>query len=312
MKARLGGLDALRGLAALCVLGYHLHTVYGGFNLFMRSYLAVDFFFMLSGFVMARSYEDRLAEGLEAKAFFSARYRRLFPPMCIGAILGYLLLPAEISGSEISFLATLLFIPTLGPEPFPANRPTWSIFFELFANALHALCLWRFDRKRLLLIASISAIGVTYLGLPSNSIALGNKADDFVGGIPRVLLAYTVGMVIFRSLKPFSLPLWPSYLLLISALLLIPHGLLMDLLFVVAISPILIVLGAQRGERVGAIWLGRLSFPLYAVHYPILQFGERASLSPYMSALIAILFASAIATIFDTWLPKISARRTKK
>ena len=70
--ARLGGLDQLRGVAALLVLGYHIWTEFNVGPIFRRSYLAVDFFFMLSGFVMARTYEGKLRSGA-LSGFFNLR-----------------------------------------------------------------------------------------------------------------------------------------------------------------------------------------------------------------------------------------------
>ena len=86
--ARLSGLDVLRGIAALWVLHYHtIKVVLDGHNFGSRGYLAVDFFFMLSGYVMARSYEDKFRQGYGLKSFFTARYRRVWPTMAIGGLI---------------------------------------------------------------------------------------------------------------------------------------------------------------------------------------------------------------------------------
>ncbi|RWH17217.1 acyltransferase family protein, partial [Mesorhizobium sp.] len=81
--ARLYGLDALRGVAALAVALHHFAHAYHLPPLPINPFLAVDLFFILSGFVMARTYEGRLRNGLTTVRFIGLRYRRLFMPLAI-------------------------------------------------------------------------------------------------------------------------------------------------------------------------------------------------------------------------------------
>ena len=86
---RLHGIDALRGIAALCVVGLHAHGVFGGYpNWFAKGYLGVDFFLMLSGFMMARVNEPRLAAGLSPLVLMRARYRRMWGTVALGSLIG--------------------------------------------------------------------------------------------------------------------------------------------------------------------------------------------------------------------------------
>lgn len=260
---RLETLDGLRGIAALIVLGYHLHTVFGGFDLFALGYWSVDFFFLLSGFVMARTYEPRFARGLSPLAFFAARFWRLWPVMAVGAVIG--LLFALSAGTPtlsalLMFATTLAFIPLPGVDPFPLNRPAWSIFFELVANVAHAVLLWRLRTRWLVLVALAALIALLPFWL-DGVFTLGNKGSAFVGGFPRVLLFYSVGIILCR------------------ANLVIP-----------ALPPRLVPV---------ASWLGALSFPLYAVHYPVLNLAEMFKVSPIAGAAIAIAVAAIVARLIN-------------
>ncbi len=138
---RLHGLDALRGVAALLVLWYHLHlSQHVGFYPF-RGYLAVDFFFMLSGYVMARTYEGRMRGGLW---FLRKRFWRLWPTVTVGSLIGVVAAivagAADAPGFLLAATLNLLLVPILwAGAAFPINTPIWSIFFELFANGARLL-----------------------------------------------------------------------------------------------------------------------------------------------------------------------------
>ena len=88
--ARLPGLEAQRAIAALLVVGLHVQAVFGIWlpGWFSKGYLAVDFFLMLSGFLMMRHTGPKLAAGLSPLAFLAARYRRLWGIMALGGLIG--------------------------------------------------------------------------------------------------------------------------------------------------------------------------------------------------------------------------------
>src|ERR1700712_1409072 len=81
-------LDALRGLAAIAVVGFHISQVKLEPVLVPYGYLAVDFFFVLSGAVVAHAYEKQLRAGLSWQAFFVKRVIRLYPLALLGTALG--------------------------------------------------------------------------------------------------------------------------------------------------------------------------------------------------------------------------------
>ena len=108
MKQRLAGLDALRGIAALLVLGLHARAVFGGAHWFSKGYLAVDFFLMLSGFLMVRSTEPRLSAGLAPLRFMVARYKRFWPMVALGSLIGVPYLWVRAAGAWDQFLPALI------------------------------------------------------------------------------------------------------------------------------------------------------------------------------------------------------------
>ena len=147
-------LDELRGVAAVAVLVFHIATRGGGPELLPNGYLAVDFFFMLSGFVIAEAYERRLLAGMTLWAFAARRLVRMAPVAMLGALLGgaYLLARHAVApdrsdplgGLMAANALNLLVLPKLwhgratGWELFPANGPLWSLFFEIAINFLWA------------------------------------------------------------------------------------------------------------------------------------------------------------------------------
>lgn len=286
-SGRLPGLDMLRGVAALCVVGLHLFAIYGDIpNVFGKGYLAVDLFFMLSGYVMARTYEPRMARGLSPISFFLARYRRLWPIMAVGGLIGLpkLWLDPPVIGFAVAAVFNLLLlpIPAVGVA-FPLNIPAWSIFFELTANLIHGLILWRLGARWLLALAAVTIPLAFWVGLKYATFDVGAHTEDYFAGLPRVLLSYLAGIVLCRwwqDSPPLAVPPLLAFvampLAFASAWALGIEDWRLDLLFIVVLCPLLIAGGLRYRASEGtgaqiALWLGALSFPLYAVHMPVLQ-----------------------------------------
>ena len=153
-KAHYDLLDGLRGVAALMVIWYHIFEGYafaGGsiIETFNHGYLAVDFFFILSGFVIGYAYDDRWGRNLTMKSFFKRRLIRLHPMVIMGAVLGAITFCIQgciqwdgthiaLSMIMLSLLCSIFFIPSMpgagyevrgNGEMFPLNGPCWSLFF---------------------------------------------------------------------------------------------------------------------------------------------------------------------------------------
>ena len=281
-------LDGVRGFAALTVLFFHLRI--DGLDAFRRGYLMVDLFFMLSGFVMARAYEPKLRAGLTPLRFMIARYRRLLPVVWLGVAIGvasYVVLRDPnwgLRGWVVQIGLAMLLVPTIwitrDPALFPLNRPHWSLFFEIVANAVHAIVLWRLRDRAIGLLAFVFAALLAW-SIKREGV---NGAGAFQGvwylGFLRVGFSYVAGIWLARRwtrLEPETTLWWPLILALLVAVLLsietIPVW--MGEIFAVMIAfPIIVWLAAavhvpqESGKAL--TWLGAISYPLYATHGPIL------------------------------------------
>ena len=228
-------LDGLRGVAALMVIWYH---VFEGFAFASNSaietlnhgYLAVDFFFILSGFVIGYAYDDRWGKSLTMKDFFKRRLIRLHPMVIMGAVLGAITFCIQgsvqwdgthiaISMIMLSLLCTIFFIPAMpgvgyevrgNGEMFPLNGPCWSLFFEYIGNILYALFIRRLSNKALtvfvvLLGVALAAFAVFNVSTYGN-IGVGWTLDgvNFLGGSLRMLFPFSLGMLMSRNFKPMK------------------------------------------------------------------------------------------------------------
>lgn len=305
---RLGGLDLLRGVAALCVLAFHLNHLFPGIaGPFERAYLAVDFFFMLSGFVLTRTYHERFRKGLRTLAFMRLRLRRLWPTVAIGALIGLISARGDHEAGQLAlfFALNLALLPYLaGGVVFPLNGVIWSIFFELVANIFHVAALNRIGKGALLAVACVmggimitAAIRLSSFG--AGSWDVGSWQGNFVAGLPRVMLSYTIGSLLFLSVgtKPLrAVPAWLAPVLLVGGLAIgsiFAASWQFDVVFVVLICPLILLAGltsAPRLARIGSL-AGALSFPLYADHVPLLAMAKQAGLPWFAGPPLAILVA---------------------
>ena len=228
-------LDGLRGVAALMVMWYHVFEGYafaGGTTIenFNHGYLAVDFFFILSGFVISYAYDDRWSKNFTMKEFFKRRLIRLHPMVIMGAVLGAITFCIQgsvqwdgthiaISMIMLSLLCTILFIPAMpgvgyevrgNGEMFPLNGPCWSLFFEYIGNILYALFIRRLSTKALTVLVVLLGAGLATFAITDVSgygnIGVGWTLDgiNFVGGLLRMLFPFSMGMLLSRNFKPIK------------------------------------------------------------------------------------------------------------
>ncbi len=232
-------LDGLRGIAALLVVWYHINegfafssSVNGAGDGIVRSfnhgYLAVDFFFILSGFVIGYAYDDRWRKGFTLKEFFRRRLIRLHPMVVMGALVGAAAFfiqgctrwdgtRSATSAVMLAFLCAMFLIPAVpggrsevrgNGEMFPLNGPSWSLFFEYLGNILYALLLRRLPTKVLGVLAALTGTGLAWFALADvsgyGSIGVGWTLDtvNFCGGMLRMLFPYTLGMFLSRIFRP--------------------------------------------------------------------------------------------------------------
>lgn len=234
-KAHYDLLDGLRGVAALMVIWYHIFEGYAFasdtmITTFNHGYLAVDFFFILSGFVISYAYDDRWSKNFTMKEFFKRRLIRLHPMVIMGAVLGTITFCIQgsvqwdgthiaISMIMLSLLCTILFIPAMpgvgyevrgNGEMFPLNGPCWSLFFEYIGNILYALFIRRLSTKALTVLVVLLGAGLATFAITDVSgygnIGVGWTLDgiNFVGGLLRMLFPFSMGMLLSRNFKPIK------------------------------------------------------------------------------------------------------------
>ena len=325
-------LDGLRGVAALSVV--MLHWFGSSRSLFAHSYLAVDFFFMLSGFVLAYAYEDRLAAGLSFRAFAIKRLVRLYPLVLAGTLTGLAAslavahlrprAPVEAQVMMAAVARALVFLPTLKASPvgygvFPLDHPTWSLFFELAVNLAFALHLTlsrrRLSLAALLLIAALSGGFLLRAAALHRGVEVGFKPEHFLGGLPRTIFPFVIGVALYRLHRPGERKVESGWAVLALALALTalfltptrgPWAALMDLGCITLVFPALIMAGARMAP-VGLAqrlcrWSGDLSYPVYILHAPILLgVGLLAAAHPSVADLRRLAGVAALATIAAAW-----------
>lgn len=190
-------LDGLRGVAAIIVVVFHiLETFTNGDHskqIINHGYLAVDFFFVLSGFVIGYAYDDRWGK-MTLGGFFKRRLIRLHPMIIMGMIIGAVAFYfqdssffPEIAGTPFWKMILVMLIGfTLIPvgssldirgwqEMHPLNGPAWSLFFEYVANILYALFIRKFSNKVLALLAFVAGAALIHLAVTSPN-------GDVIGG----------------------------------------------------------------------------------------------------------------------------------
>jgi peptidoglycan/LPS O-acetylase OafA/YrhL len=288
-------LDGLRGLAAVAVVVFHFMEIISpdASNSFIgHAYLAVDFFFCLSGFVIAYAYDQRLPK-IGIGQFLKLRLIRLHPLVIIGSVIGILvfifdpfsnLFQVYGDKSLLLFLTSCLMIPyPLVKERyfniFHLNPPTWSLFFEYVANIVYALILVRLPKKALWVLTGIATAVLFYESKRAGSLVLGWSGDTFWGGGVRVGFSFLAGMLIYRSqwIIRNRLGLVGLGILLIAGFL-FPYrnsfNWYVDPVLVAFYYPLIVMLGA--GTTTSAFTdkicrlSGELSYPLYMIHYPFI------------------------------------------
>ena len=310
-------LDGLRGVAALLVVFYHIFEGFsfaaGGapITVINHGYLAVDFFFILSGFVIGYAYDDRLGRTMSLGNFFKRRLIRLHPMIVLGAVLGavsYALQGCEqwdgthVAASMImlALLCALFFIPAApgaaydvrgNAEMFPLNGPSWSLFFEYIGNLLYALFVHRLSDRALLALVVLSGAGLAWFVLFDpvgyGMIGVGWTLDglNFVGGLLRMLFPYTLGLLLSRHFRPVRVrgAFWTcsALLLVLFCVPFVPgrgvvtYNGLFEFGCIFIVFPLLVWLAASgqttdRRSRAVCKFSGDISYPLYAVHYPVM------------------------------------------
>lgn len=316
---RLPGLEALRLIAAVCVLLLHALANFGGTRLWGKGYLGVDFFLMLSGFLMVRAQEEKLAAGASPWRFMARRYWRLWPTMAAGGLLGLprLFIRARSLADALWVGAANL---ALLPVPwhrfvFPLNVPAWTIFAELTCNLLHVTLLWRL-RRGWIWVAVLALLPLEVaMGVHWGHYNLGAQPTTFPAGLARCLFAYALGIGLSRLWRQhwvppvpwwLALPLMPA--LLAGSVWMKIGGWQYELGFILLVCPLMIA-GALRLKRFhgAAGWMGRIAFPLFALQMPVLE-GMRMLHGTYAQAVGLACLAGVLGALASHGLARLKSR----
>jgi peptidoglycan/LPS O-acetylase OafA/YrhL len=303
-------LDGLRGVAAIMVVAFHLcetHSTSHLDQIINHGYMAVDFFYVLSGFVIGYAYDDRWNK-MNLKGFFKRRLIRLHPMVVMGMIIGAITfyfqagaLWPNISETAVWKLLLVMIIgATLLPVPLsmdirgwhemhPLNGPGWSLFYEYVANIFYALFVRKFSKTALSILVFLSACALIHLAVTSpNGDVIGGWAiepDQIHVGLARLMYPFFAGLLLSRIAKPTKIK--HAFLIcsiMIVVVLSIPriggashlwmNG-LYDSLCIIFIFPLIVYIGASgtiNGKYVSKIskFLGDISYPIYITHYPLI------------------------------------------
>lgn len=309
-------MDGLRGVAALSVAFLHCSISFG-FEFSNHCYLAVDFFFCLSGFVIAYAYEHKLANGsLSYREFIVLRVVRLYPMIFLGVLLGVIANAISVfgwkTGSSTALFAEgvgALFLLPLGlffeHQAFSINNPLWSLHFEFFANAIYPLTMkWRNNFWACLIIILLLGFILILVSYKFSGISgLGfNSLRSYFGGFSRVVLPFSIGVIICRYGVRMPSAIWYGWApILLLAVLFAPETgarWIYDCVAVIILLPIVLILSteARMSPITGAVfqWLGDISYPFYAIHMPIILGFEHLNRVQNNSVPASILTVGAI------------------
>lgn len=342
-------LDGLRGVAAFMVLCYHIceaiafapiNTTTAEQGLY-HGFLAVDFFFILSGFVMGYAYDERLQKKeMSLGSFIKRRLIRLHPMVLIGVMIGLICFciqgcqmwdgtQALISNILICFLLAIFCLPTPtgmdirgNAEAFPLNGPHWSLFLEYLGSLCYGLFLCKTSTKALKIWVAVSAamLLVFALCMGENYISYGWSSDpiNLLGGIIRISLGYPMGLLlarIFKEKNPAPIKDNKVFFYCALALLLVflvpglgEYSYYYQIACLVLVFPFVVWFGArgliEGSQKKWISFLGRLSYPLYAVHYPLIYLYiywikevDPQGILFYGGALVVILANVALGTL---------------
>lgn len=303
-------LDGLRGVAALIVVTFHICEAHATSKFDMminHGYLAVDFFFLLSGYVIGYAYDDRWGK-LTVGSFFRRRLARLQPMVIVGMVVGAIcfyysdspLWPNIHTVQAWKLLVVMLVGFTLIPVPaswdirgwqemHPLDGPGWSLYFEYIANILYALGVRKLPKGALwALVLASAALLVHYLLTSANGDVIGGWTPNLEHtriGFTRMLFPFFGGLLLSRITRPTHIKnafLWCTLMLI--TVLAVPrigdpdnvwtNG-LYESLVIILVFPLIVYMGASgqihstKGKKVSK-FLGDLSYPLYITHYPFI------------------------------------------
>jgi peptidoglycan/LPS O-acetylase OafA/YrhL len=294
MKPHYPILDGLRGTAAILVVIFHLFEAYFPVmanHPMHHGYLAVDFFYLLSGFVVGYAYDDRWGR-MSIKEFFKIRLIRLHPLVILGVTIGAICFwfdPYTNLGHEVGLLklaGVMLIGFTLLPSPdvrgwgetHSLDGPCWSLLQEYIANLFYALFARKMSKRALWILVIISAIGLIKTSVWHGDVATGWGYTTFWIAFVRMMYPFFAGLLLFRMGKLIRIPraytVCSLMLVVLFSLPTFPYSGWYDAACIIIAFPLIVAAGA--GGQISGRWAklcsfaGAISYPIYIVHYPFI------------------------------------------
>ena len=330
-------LDGLRGSAAFLIVIFHVSVYSLGFHgpwaLVKHAYLAVDFFFALSGFVVAYAYDDRWTR-MSILQFLRIRLIRLHPLVLIGATLGlleYLFNPfskvknhTDAAALLLTYVLSLLLLPSppVGGrhnETHSLNGPAWSLMQEYIGNVVYAVILRRLRAVTLAIIFGVSGVCLVWVAISKGSLDGGWDYPNIWMAPLRLMVSFVMGLWLYRIHDRLRLP--KMGLLVLSIVLVVCFQMpvlpkvsefsmngLYDAACVLLLFPFIILCGAHSKAGPGMTNLctfsGRLSYPLYITHIPFVYVfaGFASSTHPRLGVKLTWIFLLIPFQVTVAWL----------
>lgn len=286
-------LDGMRAVGAFLVVTRHVPDFFGGFRA-PESFLAVDLFYLVSGFVVAHAYGERLNRGGFLWTFFKTRVIRLYPFYLIGIGLGVADTVLNITQhphgwwtwtklaeATITGLFMIPLLPGMQVNGSTMDGPVWTLFPELVANMAYAAAIRFMTMTVLAIILVVCAAALVFAEFHYGTLDVGYAADNGWAGLARVGYSFFAGVVMFRVLSDkMVVSEWASWACLIVLALVLGItpgnriGAWYELAVVFVGFPALLAL-AVRYEPKSALtgrafsYLGLVSYGVYIIHQPI-------------------------------------------
>ncbi len=320
-------IDCLRGIGVLGVMLTHF-PAFPTEQFIPGVYRAVDFFFIVSGFVLSHAYQDRLQGGMSVGQFVRRRLIRVYPLylLALGLSVALHLFISVTTGTSrpaVTWVATIfasLLILPVPPAvayrshlPFPFNGPTWTLFWELVVNFVWAAIAPRLSNVRLGLLVGLGAVVLIIAAAMPDGINGGATSREFHVGAMRVFYEFFAGIAAYRvwrkgGLAWVRLPAWASLLVFVVIILTDLGDLRRPLEAVVVLIMPLLVLASTGPVPAPAIPVcrlaGNISYAAYILDYPLvlaMHFGFAAFGLSLSGLGAAGLIGYLVATLVLAW-----------
>ena len=203
-------LDGLRGVGAAIIVMRHVPRLFWPLRV-PESYLAVDLFYLVSGFVIAHAYGQRLAAGGYFWPFVKTRIIRLYPLYLIALVVGVVTAtalclqspssgwtPMKILGCFVVGLFMIPRFPGLPNNGTTLDGPLWTLLYELIANFVYAAIVRLLSIPVLLAIMLVSGAGVVLAEATAHTLDVGYNLTDQWAALARVGYSFFAGVLIYR------------------------------------------------------------------------------------------------------------------